>query len=184
MPPSPPAELGDITLLPHQRDAVARIQTAIRLHHGALLADDVGLGKTYTALAVACAYAQVHVIAPAALQPMWSTAITHAQLPHIRLHSVHGFSRQHDVPIATMADDAHPGLVREQAPQRTLVIIDEAHYLRTRRTAPSPASWPGATPCCCPRHHCTTERPSCGICWRSFSDRAPICCRIRCSRRW
>jgi len=53
MPPSPPAELGDITLLPHQRDAVARIQTAIRLHHGALLADDVGLGKTYTALAMA-----------------------------------------------------------------------------------------------------------------------------------
>ena len=135
MPPSPPAELGDITLLPHQRDAVARIQTAIRLHHGALLADDVGLGKTYTALAVARAYAQVHVIAPAALQPMWRTAITHAQLPHIRLHSVHGFSRQNDVPIAAMADDAHPGLVREQAPQRTLVIIDEAHYLRTRRTA-------------------------------------------------
>lgn len=135
MPPSPPAELGDITLLPHQRDAVSRIQTAIRLHHGALLADDVGLGKTYTALAVARAYAQVHVIAPAALQPMWRTAITHAQLPHIRLHSVHGFSRQNDVPIAAMADDAHPGLVREQAPQRTLVIIDEAHYLRTRRTA-------------------------------------------------
>ena len=135
MPPSPPAELGDITLLPHQRDAVARIQTAIRLHHGALLADDVGLGKTYTALAVARAYAQVHVIAPAALQPMWRTAIMHAQLPHIRLHSVHGFSRQNDVPIASMADDARPGLVREQAPQRTLVIIDEAHYLRTRRTA-------------------------------------------------
>jgi superfamily II DNA or RNA helicase len=114
---------------------VARIQTAIRLHHGALLADDVGLGKTYTALAVARAYAQVHVIAPAALQPMWRTAITHAQLPHIRLHSVHGFSRQDGVPIASRAEDAHPGIVREHAPQRTLVIIDEAHYLRTRRTA-------------------------------------------------
>lgn len=135
MPPSSPAELGDITLLPHQRDAVARIQTAIRLHHGALLADDVGLGKTYTALAVARAYAQVHVLAPAALQPMWRTAITHAQLPHIRLHSVHGFSRQDGVPIASRAEDAHPGIVREHAPQRTLVIIDEAHYLRTRRTA-------------------------------------------------
>jgi superfamily II DNA or RNA helicase len=114
---------------------VARIQTAIRLHHGALLADDVGLGKTYTALAVARAYAQVHVLAPAALQPMWRTAITHAQLPHIRLHSVHGFSRQDGVPIASRAEDAHPGIVREHAPQRTLVIIDEAHYLRTRRTA-------------------------------------------------
>ena len=44
--PLPAAELGDITLLPHQREAVARIHTAIRTHHGALLADDVGLGKT------------------------------------------------------------------------------------------------------------------------------------------
>ena len=135
MPPSPPAELGDITLLPHQRDAVARIQTAIRLHHGALLADDVGLGKTYTALAVARAYAQVHVIAPAALQPMWRTAITHAQLSHIRLHSVHGFSRPDHAPRAVVADEAPPGIVREREPRRTLVIIDEALYLRTRRTA-------------------------------------------------
>ncbi|WP_310569274.1 DEAD/DEAH box helicase [Gemmatimonas sp.] len=135
IPPLPLAELGDITLLPHQRDAVARIQRAIRLHHGALLADDVGLGKTYTALAVARSYTQVHVIAPAALQAMWRTAITHAQLPHIRLHSVHGFSRPHHASRAALADEAYPGVVRERAPQRTLVIIDEAHYLRTRRTA-------------------------------------------------
>ena len=135
IPPLPPAELGDVTLLPHQRDAVARIQRAIRLHHGALLADDVGLGKTYTALAVARAYAQVHVIAPAALQCMWRTAITHAHLPHIKLHSVHGFSRPDHAPSAVVADEAPPGMVRERAPQRTLVIIDEAHYLRTRRTA-------------------------------------------------
>ncbi|MDQ8162006.1 MAG: DEAD/DEAH box helicase [Gemmatimonadota bacterium] len=131
----PPAALGDITLLPHQRDAVARIRTAIRTHHGALLADDVGLGKTYTALAVASRYTQVHVIAPAALQAMWRTAITHAQLPHVRLHSVHGFS--HGAPERT---DTPPCVVREAAdrtspPRSVLVIIDEAHYLRTRRTA-------------------------------------------------
>ena len=133
--PSPPAELGDITLLPHQRDAVARIHTALRLHHGALLADDVGLGKTYSALAVAGAYQQVHVIAPAALQPMWRTAIAHAQLPHVRLHSVHGFSRRDgDVGVAE-GSDTTPQVLRERTPLRTLVIIDEAHYLRTRRTA-------------------------------------------------
>ncbi len=135
IPPLPAAELGDITLLPHQRDAVTRIQHAIHLHHGALLADDVGLGKTYTALAVARAYAQVHVIAPAGLQHMWRTAITHAQLPEIRLHSVHGFSRPDHAPRAVVADEAPPGVVREREPRRTLVIIDEAHYLRTRRTA-------------------------------------------------
>ena len=133
--PLPAAELGDITLLPHQREAVARIHTAIRTHHGALLADDVGLGKTYTALAVASSYEQVHIIAPAALQPMWRTAIIHAQLPHVRLHSVHGFSRADGASTTEFADRAPSGMVREHAPARTLVIIDEAHYLRTRRTA-------------------------------------------------
>ena len=133
--PPPPAELGDITLLPHQRDAVARIHTAMRKHHGALLADDVGLGKTYTALGVASAYEQVHVIAPAALQSMWRTAIIHARLPHIRLHSVHGFSRRDGVHDTTVDDTGPLNRVRERAPLRTLVIIDEAHYLRTRRTA-------------------------------------------------
>uniref|UniRef100_UPI003982DFE7 SNF2-related protein n=1 Tax=Gemmatimonas sp. TaxID=1962908 RepID=UPI003982DFE7 len=133
--PPPPAELGDVTLLPHQRDAVARIHTAMRKHHGALLADDVGLGKTYTALAVAGAYQQVHIIAPAALQTMWRTAITHAHLPHIRLHSVHGFSRHDGAHHATAAGTVRQEVVRERAPLRTLVIIDEAHYLRTRRTA-------------------------------------------------
>ncbi len=135
IPPLPAAELGDITLLPHQRDAVARIRTAIRAHHGALLADDVGLGKTYTALAVASSYEQVHVIAPAALQSMWRTAITHAHLDHVRLHSVHGFSRADGTSPSALAADAPPALVRERATVRPLVIIDEAHYLRTRRTA-------------------------------------------------
>ena len=121
----PPAALGDITLLPHQRDAVARIRTAIRTHHGALLADDVGLGKTYTALAVASRYTQVHVIAPAALQAMWRTAITHAQLPHVRLHSVHGFSHG-----AIERTNTPPHVVREASdrtspPRSVLVIIDE-----------------------------------------------------------
>ncbi len=133
--PMPAAELGDITLLPHQRDAVARIHTAMRTHHGALLADDVGLGKTYTALAVATAYQQVHVIAPAAIQSMWRTAITHAHLPHIRLHSVHGFSRYDSTHSTTALVSDASGMVREHTPLRTLVIIDEAHYLRTRRTA-------------------------------------------------
>ncbi len=135
IPPPPPAELGDITLLPHQRDAVARIHLAMRKHHGALLADDVGLGKTYTALAVAESYEQVHVIAPAALQPMWRTAITHAHLTDVRVHSVHGFSRHDSEHRDTFAKHTPPGVARERPRLGTLVIIDEAHYLRTRRTA-------------------------------------------------
>lgn len=132
IPPLPPAELGDITLLPHQRDAVARIQSAFQQHQGALLADHVGLGKTYTALAVARGYEQVHVIAPAALLPMWRTAIIHAHRPHISLHSVHRFSRR---PAPQQPSDDNAAAVHHATPRRALVIIDEAHYLRTRRTA-------------------------------------------------
>ena len=45
--------LGEITLLPHQVAGAARLRTILQRHGGALLADEVGLGKTYTALAVA-----------------------------------------------------------------------------------------------------------------------------------
>ncbi|MBP6775482.1 MAG: hypothetical protein KA154_21015, partial [Gemmatimonadaceae bacterium] len=60
------ASLGDITLLPHQQDAVDRIHHALHDLHVALLADDVGLGKTFVALAVARRYTEICIIAPAA----------------------------------------------------------------------------------------------------------------------
>ncbi len=113
-------ELGDITLLPHQREAVTRLRTIMATYRGALLADGVGLGKTYIALAVAAEYDHAHIIAPAALLPMWRTAITHAHLPHTSLQSVQSYS------------GSAPPL---QHSARPLIIIDEAHYLRTRRTA-------------------------------------------------
>ena len=49
----PDAALGSVTLHAHQRVAVARLAHALRTHGGALLAVDVGLGKTYVALAIA-----------------------------------------------------------------------------------------------------------------------------------
>ena len=70
--------LGSITLLPHQRDAVARIRLALADLGVALLADDDGLGKTFVALALAREYQSVRIIAPAALLPMWRTAIARA----------------------------------------------------------------------------------------------------------
>lgn len=120
LPPEPDDQLGDITLRPHQRDAVARLRPILRRFHGALLADDVGLGKTYVALATARDYDHVHVIAPAALLPMWRTARTHAHTPATSLHSLQTFSLPTTPSLPT-----HPN---------TLVIIDEAHLLRTPRT--------------------------------------------------
>ncbi len=121
-------QIGEITLLPHQVDAVHRVRAALREHHVALLADDVGMGKTFTALAVARehtrvharVHARVHVIAPATLLPMWHDAIRRTATPNVNVVSVHRFSRR--------------GLALPKAAAGDLCIIDEAHYVRTPGT--------------------------------------------------
>ena len=117
-------QIGEITLLPHQVDAVHRVRAALREHHVALLADDVGMGKTFTALAVARehphVHARVHVIAPATLLPMWHDAIRRTATRNVNVVSVHRFSRR--------------GLALPKAAAGDLCIIDEAHYVRTPGT--------------------------------------------------
>lgn len=67
-----PEMLGAITLRPHQRSAASRLWALIDAHGGALLADRVGLGKTYASLAVAARFGgQLLVVAPASLRRMW-----------------------------------------------------------------------------------------------------------------
>jgi len=112
--------LGSVTLLPHQVDAVERIRAILRIERVALLADDVGMGKTFTALAIARAYTSTRIIAPAALLPMWREAIARVHGVGVHVESMHRYSRErHDmVPAAP----------------RTLVIIDEAHHLRSPHT--------------------------------------------------
>ena len=119
--PLPSITIGDITLYPHQADAVLRLRAILREFHGALLADDVGLGKTYIALALAAQHRVAHVIAPAALCPMWRQAIARTRCTHVTLHSLHQYSR------SSKADIKESG-------ERGLIIIDEAHHLRSRTT--------------------------------------------------
>ena len=111
--------LGDITLLPHQQDAVTRLRETLARFRGALLADDVGLGKTFIALAVARGYDTTHIIAPAALLPMWMLALQRTGSRGACLHSLQGCSR------------TPPGIPAPGAAMRGLVVIDEAHHLRT-----------------------------------------------------
>src|SRR5512142_100206 len=66
--------VGGVVLWPHQRDAISRLRSAIAEFGGALLADDVGTGKTYIALAVAARYAAPLVVAPASLRDSWRAA--------------------------------------------------------------------------------------------------------------
>lgn len=120
--PTQAETLGKITLRPHQLDAVKRISASLAAHSGALLADSVGLGKTFTAIAIARQFKTVHVLAPAGLLPMWRSALDTSALGNATVCSLHTFSRRaHAVPSG--ADAAS-----------RLVIIDEAHHLRTRNT--------------------------------------------------
>lgn len=110
--------IGDITLHDHQRSAVGRIQRAISEHGGALLCDDVGLGKTYVALAVAARYDTVTVIAPASLTDMWLHALATTRVS------------------AELVSIESLGRTGPPERRRNLIIVDEAHNFRnicTRR---------------------------------------------------
>ena len=108
--------LGDIELHAHQRDGAQRVRALLERYGGALLADDVGLGKTFVALAIARDARDPVVVAPAAIRDAWLAASRRCQVD-IRFVSIEALSRQG--PLATGMD---------------LVIIDEAHHLRSAST--------------------------------------------------
>jgi hypothetical protein len=112
-------------LLPHQADAVRRACAILSRFGGVLIADGVGLGKTFIALALAALErergAEAAAVVPAALRPEWSLAFRQTGVT---------------IPLYT-----HSQLARAipSLPHRTqLVIVDEAHAFRnpaTRRYA-------------------------------------------------
>ncbi len=112
--------IGDVTLHPHQISALGRVHETLDRYHGALLCDEVGLGKTYVALAVSANYEAVTIVAPASLREMWRTAL-----------QVTGITAE----IISMESLGRGGAAERR---RTLLIVDEAHHFRnacTRRYA-------------------------------------------------
>lgn len=117
--PAPPALA---LLAPHQRAAVARLCAMLAIHRGALLADDVGLGKSYVAAAVAKAAADegddVEFIVPASLVGQWTELL-----------------RRFGAAFPVVSHDA---LLRCGSVPRTrrhgLLIVDEAHRFRNPAT--------------------------------------------------
>lgn len=107
-------------LRPPQRLAWRRAVAAIEGWHGAVLAEPVGSGKSWVALAVAQRFARVPlVIGPAALALQWRETATQAGIP-IHWHSHERLSR------GVLPPD-----------RSTCVIVDEAHrfrHLHTSRT--------------------------------------------------
>lgn len=108
--------LGSVVLRPHQRAASARLRALIAQHGGAMLADPVGLGKTYTALAVARDARALVVVAPAALRRMWADALDRAGMRAVFI--------------------SYEALSRGRVPDATpdLLIADESHHLRNPST--------------------------------------------------
>ena len=110
------ARLGEIVLREHQREAAGRLRLAIDRYGGALLADEVGLGKTFTALAAARDAATLLIVAPASLASMWRTALERSHL------------RGDFVSLETLS---HRDAVAERY---HFVIVDEAHHARNPLT--------------------------------------------------
>ncbi|MDQ6872104.1 MAG: DEAD/DEAH box helicase [Gemmatimonadota bacterium] len=109
--------MGPVSLQPHQLSAVTRIESALDEFGGALLCDEVGMGKTFVATAIARRHARRLVVAPAALSQMWTHAlrVTGIDADFISFEKL---SRFH----STCGADYD------------LLIIDEAHHARNQAT--------------------------------------------------
>lgn len=98
-------------LAEHQREAVARASEILDRRGGVILADDVGLGKSFVAAAIAKMFRRVQLIVPASLVAQWSDTL--------RMFDA-------EAEIAT-----HHTIRRSDA---ELVIVDEAHAFRNPAT--------------------------------------------------
>ncbi len=109
-------DVGRVHLLPHQRDAVVRLRKLLERHMGAVLADEVGLGKTYVALALMMEARRPVVVAPAALRATWAGAMQRAAV---------------SAPFVS-----YERLSRGEPPPDgcDLVVLDEAHHVRNPAT--------------------------------------------------
>jgi superfamily II DNA or RNA helicase len=110
-------------LAPHQIPAAERLTAILARHGGALLADAVGLGKSYVALAVALARQEPFaLVVPAVLTSQWRDLLDRFV--------------QYDVPIIThesLSQHSYRPLPSPTASYR-LFVVDEAHRFRNPET--------------------------------------------------
>jgi len=109
-------------LAPHQIPAAERLSAILARHGGALLADAVGLGKSYVALAVALAQGDPFaLVVPAVLVPQWRSLLERfgVEAPIVTHESLSGHNYRPLPPFT--------------APYR-LVVVDEAHRFRNPDT--------------------------------------------------
>jgi len=109
-------------LAPHQIPAAERLTAIIGRHRGALLADAVGLGKSYVALAVAAACGgPLTLIVPGVLVPQWRSLLARLDMRAV-ITTHESLSRRCDLP------PFHPSNFPP------FVVVDEAHRFRNPAT--------------------------------------------------
>jgi len=120
-------------LAPHQLPAAERLSAILARYGGALLADAVGLGKSYVALAVALARGESFaLVVPAVLVPQWRGLLDRfgVQAPIV----THECLSVSDGPVgAQHAAPLHPIRPTARPPVR-LFVVDEAHRFRNPDT--------------------------------------------------
>jgi hypothetical protein len=110
---SVPAALGSITLRADQCASAGRVLRALDHDGGCLLADDVGTGKTYVALAVARTWSRPLIVVPASIRSTWHDAMSRASV-------------QCDIV-------SHEALSRGRLPSghHDGIVVDESHRFRS-----------------------------------------------------
>jgi hypothetical protein len=108
-------------LQPHQIPAYTRLHAIVDRFGGAVLADAVGLGKSYIALAVATSLgAPLSVVVPAVLVPQWRGLMDRLEVAgRVLTHESLSRRASPDVSLRRAARNAQP-----------LLIVDEAHRFR------------------------------------------------------
>ena len=121
--PAAPSRPWPAWLAPHQIPAAERLTTIITRYGGALLADEVGLGKSYVALAVALARQEPFtLVVPAVLVGQWRKL-----LDRFGVHDISVIT--HETLSSTRCRPLPPS-----AALCRLVVVDEAHRFRNPET--------------------------------------------------
>jgi superfamily II DNA or RNA helicase len=110
--------MNEASLAPHQIEAVEAATGLLRDRRGALLADDVGLGKSFVAAEVMRRFAgAIELVVPASLISQWRETLRAFEVaPRILTHDA-------------LANDPFFPVASER-----LVVVDEAHAFRNRTT--------------------------------------------------
>ncbi|RWR15106.1 DEAD/DEAH box helicase [Siminovitchia fortis] len=134
-----PKHLPELTLLPHQKETAARVIED--MNGKAILADEVGLGKTIEAGLVLKEYMirglvkRALILVPASLVSQWTFELNSKFHIHAVAATKSYVWERYDCVVSsidTAKRSPHKEIIAEQA--FDLIIIDEAHKLKNHRT--------------------------------------------------